>query len=424
MLLTSKRRSAAVAVLVAVCLAAIMSIVAIALDGGLLLDQRRRVQAAADAAALAAADDLYNNYQTGNGLDMGGTATASALSNAAANGYNNDRATSFVTPHIPPSSGNYTNQPGYAEVIIQFNQKRGFSGIFGSGDIPVTARAVARGQWVAFNYGIIVLDPTSQGALTGTGNGVALVKGGASIIVDSNNAAGGVLGGGAVVTDSGAEIDFSGIPGYSTSGGGAFNGTIKSGQTPTPDPLAYLPPPDESSLQSQSSQTLKITSETTVTLNPGIYTGGISASGKANIVLNPGIYYMDGGGFSFSGQGRLTGNGVMIYNAPANNSDGISLDGTLSDKVNLTPMTTGIYQGISIFQDRNSTAPISVTGSSTLNMTGTFYAASASVTIAGNGDLIGSQYISYDLNVNGGGALNINWDPNPTAKTRIIGLVE
>ena len=327
MLLTSKRRRAAVVMLVAVCLAAIMSIVAIALDGGLLLDQRRRVQAAADAAALAAADDLYNNYQIANGSDVGGTANASALSNAAANGYSNDGATSTVTVNIPPSSGNYANQRGYAEVVIRFNQKRGFSSIFGSGDIPVTARAVARGQWTTFNNGIIVLDPTKKGALTGTGNGKAMVTGGASIIVNSNDPSGGILTGNAVVTDTGAAIDFSGIPGYSTSGGGVFNGTIRSGQTPTPDPLAYLPPPDPSSLP------LQTFNPQAVTLNPGVYKGGITIT-EGHVTLNPGIYYMDGGGFNLSGQGSLTGNGVMIYNAPAGSSDVVSLSGSPSVTMN------------------------------------------------------------------------------------------
>jgi Flp pilus assembly protein TadG len=65
----SKRRSGAVIVLVALCLIAMLGIVAISLDGGFLLDQRRRLQSAADAAALAAAIDLYINYPTNNGLE-------------------------------------------------------------------------------------------------------------------------------------------------------------------------------------------------------------------------------------------------------------------------------------------------------------------------------------------------------------------
>src|SRR5215472_2752622 len=98
----SAKRRGVIVVLVALCLTAILGIVAIALDGSLLLDQRRGVQAAADAAALAAAIDLYTKYLTNNGLDPTGTAKASGLSVAAANGYKNDGTSSTVTVNIPP----------------------------------------------------------------------------------------------------------------------------------------------------------------------------------------------------------------------------------------------------------------------------------------------------------------------------------
>src|SRR5439155_23844770 len=98
-----------------------------------------------------------------------------------------------------------------------------------------------------------------------------------------------------------------------------------------------------------------------VTLHPGVYTGGSSVSGPANLTLKPGIYYMDGGGFSFSGQGSLTATGVMIYNAPGNgNSGGISVSGQGS--MIISAPTSGIYQGVTFFQDRTSTVPGNVQG--------------------------------------------------------------
>src|SRR5207245_2293908 len=118
--------------LVAISLTAIIGVVAIALDAGLLLDNRRAAQAAADAAALAAADDLFVNYGTNNGLDPHNDAQNSALATAAANGFNNDGVTSVVSVSIPPASGPFKGKAGYAEVIVQFNQSRGFSSLFGS----------------------------------------------------------------------------------------------------------------------------------------------------------------------------------------------------------------------------------------------------------------------------------------------------
>src|SRR5205085_10887198 len=111
---------------------------------------------------------------------------------------------------------------------------------------------------------------------------------------------------------------------------------------------------------------------TTYYLTPGVYVGGLKYSGQDSVVMAPGLYYMEGGGFSFSGQGSLTGSGVMIYNAPGHgNSGGISVTG--QGAINLSGMTSGIYQGITFFQERNSTVTgnVSGTGGGT-NLTGTF----------------------------------------------------
>src|SRR5262249_45580356 len=67
----AQRRKGNVVVITAVCLVSLLSIVALALDGGVLLDQRRQVQATADAAALAAASELFASTFTNGGLDNG-----------------------------------------------------------------------------------------------------------------------------------------------------------------------------------------------------------------------------------------------------------------------------------------------------------------------------------------------------------------
>ena len=162
------------------------------------------------------------------------------------------------------------------------------------------------------------------------------------------------------------------------------------------------------------------------TLSPGVYKGGISVSGTGSLTLQPGVYYMEGGGFSFSGQGSLYGVGVMIYNAPGNgNSAGVSISGQGS--VTLSGMTSGPYTGMTLWQDRTSNVTANISGTSgTTNITGTFYFASALLNITGNGGLvnIGSQYISYDLTLSGNGNLNIDWEPDKVARKRSIYLVE
>jgi Flp pilus assembly protein TadG len=414
-------RRGTVAVLIAVCLVVLLGVVAIALDGGTLLAERRHAQSVADAAALAAACDLYANYWINNGLDPQGTARDSALATARANGYQNDTSTSTVTVNIPPLSGDYVGRRGYAEVIVQYQQTRSFSNIFAAGPIPVSARAVALGSPLAADVGILVLDRTGRGTFNAQGSGTTTVSG-TPIIVDSNDPQAAIAGGGGTVTAT--EFDITG--GWTTSGGGSsFNGPIYTGRPPMDDPLADLPPPDPATMTVQSDRGVQYTNGTQ-TLQPGVYRGGISVSGTGSLVLAPGIYYMDGGGFSFSGQGSLYGAGVMIYNAPGNgNADGISVTGQGS--MVLSAPTSGPYQGITFFQDRTSgvTGNVEGTGGET-SITGTFYFAGALLKVSGNGGVanIGSQYISRYLTLGGNGGININWQPDQVARKRSIYLVE
>jgi hypothetical protein len=422
MKIQSQRRRGNVAVLTAASLIALVGITAIAVDGGLLLDDYGRVQSAADTAALAAAADLYANYLTGNGLDPNHTASNSAFANAAANGFTNDGVTSIVAVNIPPSKGPFKGMPSYVEVIITYNQKRGFSNIFGDGDLPVQARAVAQGSWTTIRDGILVLDPTSKGSLSTGGGGSITITGGAPIIVDSNNSQAAIANGTGAMTAP--VFDITGIPGTATPGGGSFSGTIYSGVPPTPDPLKYLPEPDPTTMTLQSKNATQIAGTKDVTLYPGVYQGGIKVTGQGNVTLMPGIYYMDGGGFTYTGQGNLNAQGVMIFNAPQSNSDVVNVSG--SGSVNWTPPTTGIYQGISIFQDRDATATVSVSGNGGMYITGTFYAADALMNISGSGtnNYIGSQYISYDLALGGNGNININYGNAPIPRSRVLKLVE
>ena len=83
--------------------------------------------------------------------------------------------------------------------------------------------------------------------------------------------------------------------------------------SPTADPLASLPVPGIPAIV-RSSHALNI-SGGQVTLQPGLYVGGIKISGHAEVTLAPGIYYLQGGGFSVSSGATVSGTEVMLYNA-------------------------------------------------------------------------------------------------------------
>src|SRR5262249_18908601 len=130
--------------------------------------------------------ELFRKYPSENGLDPNETAKTAALNVASSNGYTNDDTTSKVTVNIPPKSGAYSGQAGYVEINVRYRVQRAFSMIWGSGTIPVRARAVARGAWVAPPAGIIILDYQDKATLNAQGNG-AFTEAGGPVIVNSND---------------------------------------------------------------------------------------------------------------------------------------------------------------------------------------------------------------------------------------------
>ncbi len=418
------RRPGNVVVAIATSLVTLLACVSLAVDGGMMQDRRRNVQAAADGAALAAADQLYYNWTYYKGVDVDGSAAAAAQAVAAANGYKDGANGTTVTVSIPPVTGQFVGQKGYCEVVIKCDHARYFSKVLGTDTIPIRARAVARGRKSAGKEAILCLDPTVKGALNAGGGGNMTVTG-SPIQVNSDNYNAAIFNGNGTITVTDGGIDVTGTdPGYATPGGGTIAGNIYTGQDPIPDPLAYMIPPDPSTLPIRSTKKITNSGGNTLNLQPGLYIGGISVTGKGNLNLAPGLYYMQGGGFNWGGQGSLTGYGVTIYTDPSSQSDGINLSG--SGTCVLTPPSDGPYQGILFWERRDSTAPINVVGQGNLTITGTFYGASAPMKVSGNGasDMIGSQYIVDTLVTMGNGNFSVNWDPNIVPGLRIIALVE
>jgi hypothetical protein len=113
----------------------------------------------------------------------------------------------------------------------------------------------------------------------------------------------------------------------------------------------------------------------------------------------------------------------MIVNAPQSNSDTISITG--SGAINLSPMTTGLYQGISLWQTRASTNTLTVAGGASGSITGTFYAQHGTLKVSGSGgQSVGSQYVSWDVALSGNGNFSISWSAPNVAPFKLLQLVE
>ena len=75
-------------------------------------------------------------------------------------------------------------------------------------------------------------------------------------------------------------------------------------------------------------------------------------------------------------------------------------------------MSSGTYTGITVFQDRSSTTGATMSGSSNITNTGTFYFPDATLTLSGAGGVnnIGAQIIAKNLTFSGSAGIQVKYD--------------
>jgi len=267
-----------------------------------------------------------------------------------------------------------------------------------SGDTNCLTSSASTGS-IMIGQSIIVLDPSAGGALSLSGNASISLTGG--VYVDSSSSSALSANGNAAVKAS--VIDVTGR--VSKSGNASFSPAPATGAATVPDPLASLALPSTSGLTNYGSESLS--GNSSATIRPGIYSQ-ISVSGNGTLILNSGVYIVEGGGFTVSGNASVSGSGVMIVNAgSAYPSTGgtygsITLSGNGSCK--LSPPTTGTYAGIVIFQTRDNSKALTLSGNAS-GMTGTVYAPAAPLAESGNAQL-NAAIIANTVAISGNGIAN------------------
>ena len=107
-----------------------------------------------------------------------------------------------------------------------------------------------------------------------------------------------------------------------------------------------------------------------------------------SLTLNPGVYVITGGGLSVTGSASIIGNGVMIYNAGSTYPNaggtygGITLNTT--GAVTCLAPATGPDAGILFFQARTNPTGDSISGGSSVSLSGIIYAVDAILTLSGS----------------------------------------
>jgi hypothetical protein len=391
--------------IVMVAMFVMMGAAALAVDIGRLWTTKRLMQSAADAAALAGADAAAGG---GSSSAVNAAALAAATQNGFTDGSSSTNSTNpaSVAVTYPPTSGQYKGNSDVVQVVVSQTQPTYFLGVLGLSQIPVSVTAAA--MTISSGSCIYSLDPTAQGAMTVAGT--ASVNSACGVYVNSDNSSALVASGGGTVT-----APLVGVVGGTTLNGGGST-SLRTGIAAFGDPLAWVPEPTVGSCPGP--QPTKINSS--ATLNPGLYCGGIALGGSANVTFNPGTYIIDGGGLSILAGATVAGSGVTFYltglnvsNSSPNAYAGVNIAGGAN--VNLSApcdSSGGGIEGMLFFQDRamtNGTASI-INGGSTASFSGAIYFPTTSLTYSGTSGNNGYTLLVADtLIVNGNASVGNNY---------------
>jgi Flp pilus assembly protein TadG len=385
----ARDKSGSYLIISALMMPVLIGFVGLGTDYGLWVYTHQSAQSAADSAAVSAAAE-------GNADNLTVQAGAVTASYGFVNGVNG----TTVTVNQPPKNGSHTAVANAVEVIVTQRKAPLFSAVFISTPLTISARSVA-----IPNVGtgcVIALDSTASGAITVQGSSQVNLQN-CNLYDNSNNASALTVGGTAGV----AALSVGVVGGISGTSSITASGGIKTGVRPAADPYAAVSfPPfygcDQHNLRVNSS----------ITLSPGVYCGGISVTAGAVVTLNPGIYYMDQGSLSVAGNATINGAGVTIVFTSGNNNNWATASIGSNANINLTAPTTGPTAGIVVFGDRNMPVGtvFKMTGGNTQSFGGAIYLPKAALNYAGGSGASNgcTQIVADTLNWSGNSSLALN----------------
>ncbi|MGE5375868.1 MAG: pilus assembly protein TadG-related protein [Bacteroidota bacterium] len=433
-------------VLIALAAIALFAIAGLAIDGSNKYSDRRHAQNAADTASLAASLKKADLLTAGQPDEICSTANPlpwttycdtiiqAAFDQASANGYdgmlNND-----VEVYSPPISGPYATVAAknmYVQVIIKSDVDTYFMRVVGINQSRNIVQATAlsgKGGKIANGASVVSMDPNpgcGNGSFNVGGNGTINLDGG-GMFVNSSGSCGYsqtscsvtlTMGGGAGISSAGSPINQScGTP--------VPQNTTQS-QILIPDEIVYPKKPLECNTAAPSATPL---GGSKWRLHPGKYTS-FPPNGLGNnkdIYLDAGVYCVDGDiqwtGSNFNLLDGTTGVTLYITN-------GHQFDINIGSTINLDASNSGDYQGyLVILEGTQNTHPTcTINGGSNINLNGTIFAPYCNITINGNNtstSTINAQIIGWDVKLNGGNEIIINYNPDDNAKIkRRVGLMK
>ena len=411
----------------------------LALDMGKVFFVSHQLQNAADAAALAGArvvkidqiharQDAFNiafaNFADGDPVLLG--------LNDVANDPSGDIVIGRYSDDLDPTTPNFTvttDTPNALKVVARRTDSSlggpvalNFGSIIGINTCNISNFAIAKAQG-GTGAGLIALEPNDTG-LTLSG-GVNLDVSGGAIQINSEVEDPVVVSGksGDVAAE---EINI--VSGDPIKGELPEDLPIGYNEPPIPDPLAWMEAPTWDDTNDLSPSPGQAITEGDIDPNnpfkPGYYSGGFRFTG-GDAVLEPGIYVLNGSSSGpasglFINGGNFTAEGVMFYII----EDYGVVDIGGNPNILITPMESGYYEGMSIFQSRDNHNDAVIIGTSSLELSGTLYFPENFAELGGTEDwTAGNQFIADTMWIHGTATITINYDgrnPAPGNKSFIV----
>ena len=349
----SKNSHGGVLVYTAFALPILLGISGLAIDASTWYAGKRVAQAAADSGALAAALEVMRLEQGDEEYSVSESELkVIAIAAAGENGYDAGDGDS-IEVNYPPKSGAYAGTAGAVEVIVQQPASVFLARILmDRNEITVAGRAVAVGG----------IKDECVYALGETGS-VVTASGGAEVNLPCGIAANS--------NDDDALVTATGIKVVGGMKGDCIEPDTAAKTNKFNDPFATMAAPSGFG-GCEETKKINVKNGDDVTLEPGVYCGGISVSGGF-LTFEPGQYVFDGSSLSVSG-GEVSGAGVSFYiTADSGQGDNISIS---SDSVvNLSAPTDGDMQGVLFYQDRGSPTNIThtISGQADTSLQGILY---------------------------------------------------
>ncbi|MGH6948005.1 MAG: pilus assembly protein TadG-related protein [Kiloniellales bacterium] len=342
---------------------------------------RRQMQTAADAAALSGAYELARRDHD--------QIEPAALQEAGRNGYGEGGPTG-VTVSRPPTGGAFAGKGSAVEVLITSSEDLLLSGVLLDGAVEIVARGVAMVETTG-SACVLALDPTASSAINNQGN-VTVHMPGCVLAANSTDPSAISISGNTTF-----DADSLWTAGNYTHDGSA---TVTMERPPITeawaldDPYADLDPWVPGGCDASNASY----SNTTVTISPGKYCGGLSVGANATVTMEPGTYYLNAGDFEVHAQGTVDcacddpGEGVTIVlttTGAISSIGGVNINAGADIDLQAPSDPTADYPGVLFFQDAradpNETSFFN--GGADMHLSGAIYFPSQLLTWSGTSDM-------------------------------------